>query len=96
MIDELNKVKPSTVYIVGGNGAISDSTMQQIKHITGAAVKRLWGQNIYDTLLAIVNEFNQTVNLYHLLQIQTLWTHYMAACMQQIIIQQFYWFLIFL
>lgn len=54
--DELNKIKPSTVYVVGGNGVISDSTMQQIKQITGATVKRLWGQNRYDTSLAIVNE----------------------------------------
>lgn len=54
----LTSCKPSTVYIVGGSGVISDSVMQAIPNSM-----RLAGPNRYSTNTAILNEFEGQLNL---------------------------------
>jgi len=50
--------KPSAVYIVGGVGAVSQALEDQIKAILPTAtIKRLAGNDRFDTVAAVINEF---------------------------------------
>lgn len=59
---ELQKVQPSTVYIVGGTGTISDNIKTQIKSaVTGIQdtnIVRIAGANRFATSIAIAQYFN--------------------------------------
>lgn len=55
-IAALNKIKPSTVYIVGGTGVISDNVFNQTKTYCSDVV-RLGGANRFETSLKISNYF---------------------------------------
>ena len=66
-IDLLQKIKPSKIFVIGGEGAISESALSQIKSITNImsddSVKRIWGSDRYATSLEIAKEFN-SINPY--------------------------------
>lgn len=59
--DILKKINPRQVYIIGGNGSISDSVKTQIKSITNLTdenIVRIWGTDRYKTSLNIAKYFN--------------------------------------
>lgn len=59
--DELNKIKPSEVFVIGGTGSISDKNLNTIKKITNLndnKIIRVWGIDRYDTSLAIAKYFD--------------------------------------
>lgn len=56
----IEEIKPSDVYIIGGNGAISENVKKRIKEVTGLGnenVIRLGGQDRYETGEKINNYF---------------------------------------
>ncbi len=53
-----NLKSTGTVYVVGGNGVITDSTVSKIKNIGFKNIKRLGGSDRYATNMSIVNELN--------------------------------------
>lgn len=55
-MNAIKKIKPSKIYVVGGNGVISDGLANQLSNI--APVTRLGGRDRYDTCLAINKHFN--------------------------------------
>lgn len=59
----LSQIKPTTVYIVGGTGVLSDQVKLRIQELTGlsnAQVIRLWGADRYQTSLNISAYFKQS------------------------------------
>ena len=57
--DYITNHKPSTVYIAGGTGVISKDIENQIKALVpSATVKRLAGNDRFDTTGAVLNEFS--------------------------------------
>ncbi|MDP4179174.1 MAG: cell wall-binding repeat-containing protein [Bacillota bacterium] len=61
--EKLSKIKPSAVYIAGGTGVVSNSIEDSIKTLLpSSTVKRLSGNNRYDTSMAIFNFFNLNTN----------------------------------
>jgi putative cell wall-binding protein len=56
--DELQRLTPSTVYVVGGADRISDTTLAAITAaVPGASVQRIAGTTRYDTAVAIAEKF---------------------------------------
>lgn len=55
----ISKYKSSiqNIYVVGGKGVISDSTLSKIKSAAGKKAKRLSGDNRYETCVAVNNQF---------------------------------------
>lgn len=50
--------KPSQIYVVGGEGAVSEGVFEQAKAAApGISMTRIFGDNRYDTSLAIANHF---------------------------------------
>lgn len=59
--EELKNINPSKVYVLGGNGAVSDNVCKKIKEVTKLNeenIKRIYGEDRFDTSLNIVKEFN--------------------------------------
>lgn len=59
--ETLEKINPGKVYVVGGNGSISDNVKKEVKSITNLAdgnIVRLWGADRYKTSLNIAKYFN--------------------------------------
>lgn len=57
IVEQLQSIKPSTVYIAGGAGVVSDSVEQQIKNLTSAQIIRFSGKDRYDTSTKISDYF---------------------------------------
>jgi putative cell wall-binding protein len=53
VVAELNRLKPTRVYILGGPVAVSDSVVAQVESITGVTATRLGGANRYGTALKV-------------------------------------------
>lgn len=55
--DELKRLAPTKVYVIGGESAISASTYKQIQNITGkkCTVERIAGQTRYETCMKIAS-----------------------------------------
>lgn len=55
--DELKRLAPTRVYVIGGESAISASTYKQIQNITGkkCTVERIAGQTRYETCMKIAS-----------------------------------------
>lgn len=55
--DELKRLAPTRVYVIGGESAISDSAYKQIQNITGknCTVERIAGQTRYETSMKIAS-----------------------------------------
>ena len=51
--EELKRLKPTRVYILGGPMAVSDAVVAQVESITGVAATRLAGSNRYGTALEV-------------------------------------------
>jgi SpoIID/LytB domain protein len=52
--EEINRLNPATIYVVGGSAAVSDSVLNELS--TYAPVVRLWGQNRYGTAVDVSKE----------------------------------------
>lgn len=62
-LDTLRSFSPSKVYVLGGNGAVSDTVVQQANSITGN-VERIAGGDRYQTAVAIAQKFSGTQYAY--------------------------------
>lgn len=51
--DELTRLKPNRIVVLGGPLAVNDSVMSQLNAYTDGSVTRLFGQSRYDTAAAI-------------------------------------------
>ncbi|WP_186431593.1 cell wall-binding repeat-containing protein [Clostridium sp. BSD9I1] len=57
--DQLTKIKPSKVYIVGGEAVVKPAVVNEIKTILPSVeIVRLGGSSRYETSMSIFNEFN--------------------------------------
>ncbi|WP_170932676.1 bacterial Ig-like domain-containing protein [Desulfosporosinus sp. FKB] len=59
--NEIAAIKPSKVYIIGGEGVISSAVESQVEQVTSldkANIVRIAGQDRYDTSLAVAQYFN--------------------------------------
>lgn len=59
--EKLQSIKPSQVYVIGGTGSVSDSSVSSIKSITGldnSKAIRIGGADRYETSLNIAKFFN--------------------------------------
>ncbi|MFZ7121881.1 MAG: cell wall-binding repeat-containing protein [Eubacteriaceae bacterium] len=57
-MDTINKLKPKTIYVLGGPIAIKDSVVNQLKS-NGYTVERVYGTNRFGTAVAIGNQLRQ-------------------------------------
>jgi putative cell wall-binding protein len=55
--DELNKIKPSAIYVIGGTGVISQNTFNALKNYS-SGVYRISGADRYETSLNICKTFD--------------------------------------
>ncbi|ADK13645.1 cell wall-binding repeat-containing protein [Clostridium ljungdahlii] len=60
--EKISEISPSSVYIIGGQGALSDNIISEIKKldttIEDGNIIRIWGKNRYETSLNICKYFN--------------------------------------
>ncbi|QXE19809.1 cell wall-binding repeat-containing protein [Clostridium sp. 001] len=60
--EKISTISPSSVYIIGGQGALSDNIISEIKKldttIEDGNIIRIWGKNRYETSLNICKYFN--------------------------------------
>lgn len=58
----ISAIEPSTVYLIGGQGALGNNIINEIKslvpNIEDKNIVRIWGQNRYETSLSICKYFN--------------------------------------
>lgn len=50
--DELSRLRPSTVVVMGGQGALCDGVLDQVRSLTGATVSRVSGSDRFATAAA--------------------------------------------
>ncbi|MDK2562940.1 cell wall-binding repeat-containing protein [Romboutsia sedimentorum] len=62
VIDQLKELETKTVYIVGGETVVSQNVVDTLQKTYGITVKRLAGDNRYETSLAVAKEFTKTAN----------------------------------
>lgn len=62
IIQELQNIKPSTVYIAGGTGVISSKVEQQIKSLISPKTVRFAGSDRYDTSIKIADYFKDNIS----------------------------------
>lgn len=64
-LNELGRLSPSKVYVLGGDSAVSDGVIAAIgRHVKGADVERLSGSNRYGTAAVISQEFESADVVY--------------------------------
>ena len=56
--EEIDRLNPSTIYVVGGPVAVSDGVVSKLSAY--APVVRLWGQNRYETAVDVSNEISSS------------------------------------
>ncbi|MDP4178386.1 MAG: cell wall-binding repeat-containing protein [Bacillota bacterium] len=57
--DDLSKIKPSTVYIVGGTGVVSSDVENSIKALLpSSSIQRISGANRFETSMNVFTKFN--------------------------------------
>ena len=54
---ELSRLKPKSIIIAGGDGAVSNKVANQIKSVTGVAPKRIYGETATGTAAALNKAF---------------------------------------
>lgn len=57
-LDTIKKLKPKTIYVLGGPIAIKDSVVNQLKS-SGYTVKRVYGTNRFGTAVAVGNQLRK-------------------------------------
>lgn len=62
VVSELNRLQPKTVYIIGGETAVSNEVQLRIKKL-GYSVKRIAGKNRYDTSVKVADEIGKSSEL---------------------------------
>lgn len=62
-INELKRLKPDNVYIIGGNTSIPESIVKSIKDCTDADITRIGGRNRYETSLKIAEQLDKLVDV---------------------------------
>ncbi len=56
-VDEINRLKPTTIYVIGGTGVISETVKAEVQALRpGATVQRLSGANRFETSAAIARK----------------------------------------
>ncbi|MDP4179173.1 MAG: cell wall-binding repeat-containing protein [Bacillota bacterium] len=61
--DDLSKIKPSTVYIVGGTGVVSSDVESSIKTLLpSSSVQRISGANRFETSMDVFTTFSSSLN----------------------------------
>jgi len=61
--DMISKIEPSNIYVVGGQGVISENIEKQVKSLSkNTNITRLGGKNRYETSYKIVQKFKQDKN----------------------------------
>jgi putative cell wall-binding protein len=58
---ELNRIRPSRIYVVGGGAAVSGAVVDQLKGYTSGTVSRLSGTNRYGTAAKVAQQFGTDV-----------------------------------
>ncbi|NFL55522.1 cell wall-binding repeat-containing protein [Clostridium botulinum] len=60
--DKIREIQPSKVYLIGGQGSLTDNIMTEVRNIVPSLnynnITRVWGNNRYDTSLEICKYFN--------------------------------------
>ncbi|MCC9293581.1 cell wall-binding repeat-containing protein [Clostridium sp. WLY-B-L2] len=62
-IKELKRLKVDRAFVIGGTGSLSDNVESQLKDIGVSAVKRLGGQDRYETSVKIAEELENVSNI---------------------------------
>ena len=62
-IDEIKRLKASNVIVVGGESAVPQSVIEQVKAIGNIKVQRIDGLNRYETSLSIAKEIDKTKDI---------------------------------
>lgn len=60
-IDQLAKIKPSKIYVIGGSGVISDNVYSSLKSYSND-ISRIFGADRYETSMNICKTFNSGSN----------------------------------
>ena len=53
---EIQRLQPGTIYVLGGSGVISTNVAKELSGLTGAKVKRLSGAGRYETAATVAQE----------------------------------------
>ena len=61
VIDEINRLNPKEIFVLGGNGTISPLTVERLKILSGTKVKKIAGSNRFKTA-AKINELRLKLN----------------------------------
>lgn len=56
----IKQLRPSTIYVVGGPSAVSDTALQAANNICGSTTLRLYGSTRYETSLEILRQCNSS------------------------------------
>lgn len=60
--EKIKEISPSSIYIIGGQGALNDSIISEIKEVVSSIqdkdIIRIWGKDRYETSLNICKYFN--------------------------------------
>lgn len=59
--NEIRRLGASNIVVIGGPNVVADSVLTQIEN-TGLSTKRIWGESLYDTQMAVFNEWSQEWN----------------------------------
>ncbi|GAA2038333.1 hypothetical protein GCM10009819_23900 [Agromyces tropicus] len=54
---QLRRLHPTTVYVIGGSGVVSDGVMSRIRNITGGSASRVSGADRFATASAVADRF---------------------------------------
>lgn len=61
-VDEIKRLNPSKIIVIGGTGAVNESVINELKNINkNMSVKRIGGKNRYETSLNIAKELDAIV-----------------------------------
>lgn len=64
ILNDIKKLSPSEIYVIGGQGSVSDKVVKEVSDLTNAKITRLSGKDRYETSLNIANHFsNQKHNI---------------------------------
>ena len=58
--ETIKRLRPSTIYVVGGPSAVSDAVLQAASNICGSTTIRLYGSTRYETSLEILRKCNSS------------------------------------
>lgn len=63
---EIQRLQPSSVTIVGGKGAITSEVYYQVEALTNAPIKRLGGDNRYETAAHVAGQYSPGIDVVYI------------------------------